>query len=219
MNELSIEQIQFTRYLGLTIDENLKYNLHTRSTCTKISPYIFALKRIRYLISEKTAWNIYFAYIHPHLIYMNSIWGSTSANHLHSLKVIQNKAIKIIKQLPSLHSTMELYNEKILPLSLLKNFESCCYIFKISKNLIKSNIELIYVSEIHSRNTRNIRNMNFFSVRSRTRVAQNSVVQRGITLYNNLPNAIKLSASVVEFKHKLKRHLAQTLLRNTNTQN
>lgn len=218
VNQFTVEQVSYARYLGLIIDENLKWNQHTRSIISKITPYMFALKKIRYLISERTAWNIYFAYIHPHLAYMNSIWGSTTINHLHNLKVIQNKSIKIIKLLPSVHPTSDLYNTKVLPISLLNKFEICCYIFKITKNLIKTNIQLVYISDIHSRNTRNNRNMNLYALKSRTQLAQNSILQRGIRLYNSLPYEIRQSRSISSFKYRVKQNLVEHFLHNTNTQ-
>lgn len=201
----TIQQVNLFRYLGLEIDQNLKWNSHISSICSKISPYIFALKKIRKFVTEPTAWKIYYAYIHPHLIYMNSIWGCTALTYLSSLKVLQNKSLKIIKGLPALNPSHELYNNKILPLHLLNKFETCCFIYKIVKNLVKTNITLIANSEIHAHDTRS--NSNFFIIRSRTRLAQRSLMNRGITLFNGLPNNIKNARSIIEFKVKLKQFL------------
>lgn len=99
INNTRLGQVKSSRYLGIVIDENLKWNLHITSICSAITPYIFALRKIRYCISKKVAWNISYAFIYPRLLYMNLIWGSTCTVHLNCLVVLQNKSIKIIKKI------------------------------------------------------------------------------------------------------------------------
>lgn len=56
--------------------------------------------------------------------------------------------------------------------------------------------------------------MNLFPLRFRTRVTQNSVMHRGVMLYNTLPLDIKTAQTIVTFKAKLKQYLLQNLLVN-----
>lgn len=209
-----VNQISCGKYLGILIDENLKWNMQVNSICSKIIPYMFALKKIRCFIAEKTAWNIYYAYIQPHLIYMNSIWGVSSAVHLRSLTVLQNKSIKIIKQLPPLHPTRDLYDKKVLPLQILNKYETCIYMFKTINRLIKSNFELIYISEIHDHNTRGSANRSLFALRYRTRISKNCVINQGIILFNSLPPAIRNITSLNEFKSVIRQYLWQNFSNN-----
>jgi len=39
---------------------------------------------------------LYYALIHPHLLYGLSIWGSNYPSYLKKLNILQNKAIKLI---------------------------------------------------------------------------------------------------------------------------
>lgn len=207
VNGTEIKQINSARYLGVIIDENLRWNLHTELVRSKISPYIFALRKLRHFISEKTAWKIYFAYIYPHLVYMNSIWGSAAEIHLQCIRTLQNKSIKIIKRLPILFPTNQLYNSHTLPLSLLNKYEICLFIYKIANNLIKTNLELTLVSNIHDRITRSVANNNLYPVRCRTTLAQNGIMSRGILLYNMLPMDIRNTVNIIIFKQKLRSYL------------
>lgn len=74
--------------------------------------------------------------------------------------------------------------------------------------LIKCNI----VSAVHNQRTR--QQNNIYQVQSRTSMAQNSVFQKGIRLFNNLPIEIKLSRSLPVFKTRLRVFLSQQLVQN-----
>jgi hypothetical protein len=73
-NEL-IERVESFRYLGYVIDEQLNSQAHIDHICAKISPMIYAIRRIRHFVNQKTLRLIYFSHIYSHLIFMNPIWS------------------------------------------------------------------------------------------------------------------------------------------------
>lgn len=202
-----LKQVEQTKFLGLIIDSNIKWTSHIINVENKLKTMTFALKKLRPLVTEDTAWKVYFAFVHPHIMYMNCIWGSTSNVHLLKLSRLQNGIIKIIKKLPRLTRSSDLYNEKVLALNNLNKFEIMIYLYKVQHGLIKCNIPLIRVSTVHTQRTR--QQNNIYQVLSRTSMAQNSVFQRGIRLFNNLPIEIKLARSLSSFKNRLRSHLSQ----------
>ena len=54
------------------------------------------LSKVRYLFLSSTLLLLYFAFIHPHLLFGLVIWGNSYSTYLVKLQRLQNKAIRII---------------------------------------------------------------------------------------------------------------------------
>jgi hypothetical protein len=93
---IPIEQVKTFKYLGLIIDEQLKWKHHIEHVINKIAPITGILWRTRHSTTLAMRRKIYFALIHSHLNYLAAIWGNTYKSHLKPLKVMQNKALKIV---------------------------------------------------------------------------------------------------------------------------
>jgi hypothetical protein len=196
-------------YLGLSIDQRLNWSSHVSKISRKISFFVYQLRRIRHSINRKTLLMVYFAYIKSHLTYLVPIWGSAAKVYLNCLQVLQNKAIKYMNFLPSDTPSRSLYNDSLLSLKQLYNYESIFLIHKMRCNLIKCNVPLLTNFSVTGRNTRaahHLRVPRFF-----TAGAQKSVFYKGLKLYNSLPEDIKSIASISEFKSKLKTHVSRTI--------
>lgn len=205
LNDTNISQVDCVDYLGLWIDQGLTWKTHILKVTSKINSIAFALRKIRKYISLDVAWNIYYAYIHPHFLYMNSIWGCSKTTVRFSLARIQNSIIKTIKKLPRLFPTNQLYSETLLQLSQLNKFEICVFFYKVINGRLKCNFTLISVSQVHNHNTRQRTHLHVHP--SRTSMARDSVISKGIQLYNSLPQSIKDERSFNIFKSKLRSYL------------
>ena len=64
-----ISRVEHTKSLGLNIDDRPSWSNHIKDPCRKISSAIGALRRIRPLISQSTAVQLYNALIQPHFDY------------------------------------------------------------------------------------------------------------------------------------------------------
>ena len=201
----TIYQVLTSKFLGLMIDYDLKWKTQISQITSKILPYLFALKKSRKFITERAAWSIYNAYIYPHLAYMAPIWGNASERFLNKIKVLQNSCIKIIRKLPPLTPTINLYDIKTLSLKNLIHYETVLLIYKIKHELLKSNVFLQNVNNIHNYNTR--QRDNFYINRCRTVLAENNVFYVGLRKFNVLPINLKQANSVSQFKRLLKIYL------------
>jgi len=70
--------------------------IHISNIENKLSRTVGILYKIRHYMPQKTFKMLYYALIHPHLLYDLSIWGSTYPSYLKKLSILQNKAIKLI---------------------------------------------------------------------------------------------------------------------------
>lgn len=205
INNERLSQVTEVDYLGLVIDKSLNWKSHITLVKKKITPFIFALRRVRGCLSTKSCWQLYNAFILPHLSYMNTVWGSAAASHLNVLKVLQNRVIKTIRKLPLLFPSASLYSPEVLPLNLLHKYNCLILVFKIKYKLVESNIRLIEFHDLHSHSTR--ARQNFYVSRPRTELALKHFFYSGITQFNALPNHLKLELNLSSYKKKLKKYL------------
>jgi hypothetical protein len=122
----------FSDYIGFL-------NWHNDCMLQSIPPKLFALRRTWMCISEEVAWQLYNGHIFSHLNYLCLIWSSASNSRLRVLRVLQNKAIKIIRMYGWRHPILDLYSPAILPFDVVCEFNLLIMIFKIKHGMLKSN--------------------------------------------------------------------------------
>ena len=93
-----ISRVEHTKSLGLNIDDRLSWSNHIKDLCRKISSAIGTLRRIRPLISQSTAVQIYNALIQPHFDYCAPVWDGLSSFLFEKLQKLQNRADRVILQ-------------------------------------------------------------------------------------------------------------------------
>ena len=93
-----IYRVEHATSLGLIIDDRLSWSNHIKELCRKISSAIGALRRIRSLISQSTAEQIYNALIQPYFDYCAPVWDELSSYLCEKLQKLQNRAARVILQ-------------------------------------------------------------------------------------------------------------------------
>ena len=202
LNGTQIERVESLRILGLYINETLNFSTHFENIQSKIIPFIFALKRIRHFISDRTAMNMYFAYVQSRLLYMNVIYHAAPNYLIESLEIIQRKALRIVLKKDWYCSKKDLYSFNCLPVSQLCEVSSLVLLFKIINNCCKNNVVIRTMSEIHNFNTRN--RSNFAIDITNTQLGAQNFYIRSLVSYNNIPTYIRNARSISAFKTKLK---------------
>ena len=78
IDDQSINRVDHTKSLDLTIDAQLSQGKHVKEICKKVSSAVGALRRVRPFISKETAIQIYNALIMPHFDYCSPVWDCLS---------------------------------------------------------------------------------------------------------------------------------------------
>ena len=111
---------QTYKLLGVHFDEYLNFDKHTSYICAKLSRSLYCIKRASNKLSKKSLLSLYYALIHPHLLYCINILSCTSKSNLSQLQIMQKKAIRIITKSKVNDHTGPLFKaNKILPFDLL----------------------------------------------------------------------------------------------------
>jgi len=198
------------KLLGVQLDETLSFKTHIETTSKKISKSIYCISRAKNLLSNKSLKSLYFALVHPHLLYCINIYSCAAPSSLKRLIILQKKAIRLINRAPALAHTQELFfNSNILPLEKLIQQAKLNFMHSIEYgygpptflNLWQKNYE-------RNPNSQNLRNANDYYLPA---IRVDSF--KKIPLYslpfewNNLPPEIKFQFNRTTFKRALRGHL------------
>ncbi len=138
INDIEINRVTSTKLVGVTIQENLKWDSHIAEITKKASSKLFFLGQLRKAkIPEKDLLTFYCSIIRPNLEYAVPVWGTGLSNALSkSIESIQRRALRIIKSELSYADCLHYFKLKRLD---TRRMDICRNIFKSvrsNKNVI-----------------------------------------------------------------------------------
>jgi len=120
MDGKEIQRAESCKYLGILIDRDLKWRHHIDYVYSKLVKFISIFYRIRIKLAPEIHRMIYFAFVHPHLLYGIEVNGNTTSNYLSKLIILNNKLLRILQNKSIKTHNSELYKEYCtIPLHLL----------------------------------------------------------------------------------------------------
>ena len=138
-NELSlnIDITTVTKFLGVIIDNKLKWSTHILYIRKKIAKGIGILLKARKCFNNETLLSLYHTFVYPYLSYCIHVWGRAYDTHLNDLIVLQNKFIRIINGVPSKTNVERLYvTMGILSLKRIYNHAIGLFMYKYVNNML-----------------------------------------------------------------------------------
>ena len=198
-----LSHVRNTKFLGLHLTYNLDWTNHIADICKKISKYVGIFFRVKDLIPYRCKRLLYFSLVHCHLTYLLTIWGVSSENKLHALKILQNKLIKILFDMPIRTHTSDVYkNTNILSISSQLQFSSSLLIKNLILNKVHTNTAILINRDVHTYNTRNS-NRPYTFPKKTTTFGTKSCLNNSLSNYNSLNSDIRNIENVKTFKKKL----------------
>ena len=92
---LTVECESSTKFLAVSIDENLTWRDHIHTVKNKIAKNIGLLYQGKHYFHENCLKQIYFAYTHAYLNYANITWAGTHKTKLKKVQSKQKHALRI----------------------------------------------------------------------------------------------------------------------------
>lgn len=204
INDNSISRVSSFKYLGLTLQDNLKWDKHVDSVCKKIMGIACVVKRMGSKVNFNTKLSLYYAMVNSQLGYLSPVWSTAATNcNKNRLQIAQNQAIRSIFYYE--YNTLEMSTTQIMTKYSILNVQQLfrqnemLMIFKITKNLFKSNYKINTVS-IHHYPTRAamIPRPSAF----RTNVGKNSIFRSCTKTFYDMQLNLLSNLSVHSFKKK-----------------
>jgi len=201
-----LDRVFVTKYLGLYIQDNLRWSIQIKKLSAKIAPHVGMISKIRHYFSQKVVLMYYYAFIHSHLSYAISIWGNTYTTALNPILILQKKSIRYLTfSNPISHSQPIFQLLNILPFHNLFQFSICIIMFKVKYNILLSKLMKDNIlKSIHNHNTRQNLNTNYFIQGINNNYGKFKLSYLGPVIWNKLPNEIKSISSLAIFKKKAK---------------
>lgn len=188
----NIEKINCTKFLGLTIDNNLSWNSHIQCISKKISSGLYVLRRMSLFCEQEILKSIYCAHIHSYISYGLAVYGGTSKRNLDHILILQKKAIRIILNLDADVSVKHCFSQLGI-LTVYDQYILNC-IVRIKNQLQNFSLR----RDFHGYNTRNRNqidishhNLSFYTKKSS---------HMGVKFFNHLPSTVKSDINKDSFK-------------------
>ena len=198
-----VRQVPSTKTLGLTLDENLTWKNHIEVISKKVSSGIGALKRVRGLMDRETAIKVYKGFIEHYFSYCASVWAGIGVTLSDRLQKLQNRAARVITQSTYDISSRDLLNElQGNSLSINRDKQKAIFMFKTVNGLTPQYLEEMFSSRIGHYTLRDS-NRKLFIPKPNTDYLKPSFSYSGASLWNSLPESLRLSPSLTSFKTNL----------------
>ena len=120
INGARINKQSSCKYLGIIIDERLRWSEHIDYIDKKILKFTGIFYKMRYKMPKDCLRNLYFALVYPHLLYGIELYANTCKSFLIKLSMLNNKLLRILQFAKIEAPVLSLYaTYNILPLNLL----------------------------------------------------------------------------------------------------
>lgn len=206
-----IEEVDRFKYLGVLIDNLLKWDLHIREIVAKCASLCGILRKLSSFVPRHVLLKMYYAFIHCRYQYGISVWGSSYNTYLKEIQVQQNRCVKSIYRLPFLQPTNTLYSamdHNILPVVGLYTMKVGVTMFKIINNEnLHHNWSFNAASHEHQTRQAHLLQRSGF----RTEIGRRRFVNMGPSVFNQIPDSVKNSASISLFKKGMANHIKNNI--------
>lgn len=197
---VNIKQSNSVTYLGVVVDEHLRWDRHVNNLIRKLRGLLFKFKYLKQIFSIQHMMILYYSLVQSQLCYGIIGWGGVTNNYLSALEVIQKWFLKIIYGRNKTYPTENLFKESgVLDVRQLFFFAICVELYK-NQHLISFRTHgystrykeiLCEKDKVHK--TAAERSYNFLIPR----------------VHDMLPEYIKSSRSLHVYKHRVKQWILQ----------
>lgn len=191
LNGIKITKSNCYKYLGVIIDENLTFNRHLEYIQKKLYKKLGVFKRINNKLSKASKIIFYKSLVAPHFDYCSTILFIMNKSQTESVQVIQNKCMRIILNVDRLYSRRQM----LLQLDWMSvnhrlHYNTLKFIHGMVSGKLPRylNKHLMSNREVHNYNTRNF---HYRLPGYKKSSSQQSILHKGMMVYNNLQTFFK----------------------------
>lgn len=204
INNVEIESVKQYKYLGIIIDDKLKFKENVDYICKKFGMKIGVLARLRRNIDYVTCVNIYKTVTAPNLDYVSTILLNCNEGEFDRLQKMQNKAMRIILRASRLTPIKEMLSVLcFLSVKQRVMYNVMILVYKIKNKLVPQYFDDMFkfVKDVHRYSTRGKNDFRLPAVNKEN--TKKTLFYRGIEVFNELPVELKSEICLRKFKKEL----------------
>ncbi len=208
LNDVSLQRVGYTKFLGVIIDENLTWKKHIDAISKTISRNAGMLTKLKHYVPEYILYSLYCTLILPYINYGILIWGNTCKTYLDKLIKLQKWAIRTISYEHYRCHTGPLFKKhNVLNICDTFKLELGLFMYKHQTNHLPSVFSEYFVrnNQIHKYQTRNASD---YSInKTKKKYSDRAIRTTGPILWNSLDVNLKQCKTVKHFKNAYKSNL------------
>ena len=209
LGEKTLTKVESTKYLGLHLDDKLKWHEHLKSIATKVNINNARLRRLNKVLPLDIRTKIHNSVNIPILDYASTVWGDFST-HVHDfITRLEHKCARAITgKYDYIHTRgADIMNEiNVSKFNDRLKYQKSLLMYKAihgtAPDFIKNYIT--FKSDITHRQLRSSDNLELYIPKPTKHIFTKSLQYSGPHLWNTLPKHIKKSKSLSEFKRLYK---------------
>ena len=214
INDTHLDHVRSMKHLGLMLDENLLWNDQINHLAKSVAPKMYCLRKLRKSLPPSILNKIFSLCIQPHIDYCCTVWGFLPDGKINKVQHIQNSAARLVK------NNFDFINVRGLQLvkdlgwqnfTERRDFMTSTLMFKSIHGLAPTYLsdQVTMIHDIIPYGTRSTYDMNVHIPPARTEYFKRSFQYTGGTLWNKLPDNVKESSTLLQFKNNYKQSYLQ----------
>ena len=211
LHDAPLSQVTVCPYLGIQLDQCLKWDAHVLNLCKKVASKLSVLNRLRNILSREMLSRQYLLCIQPCIDYAISVWGTYSKQLKDMITRLQHRAARIVTGIfdfINFRAANLMENLGWHSFDKRRDYFTATMMFKCINGLapLRLTNELSVIGDAHSANTRASSNGNILVPMPHVEQFRNSFKYRGAVLWNTLPRDIREAQNIDEFKYRYRKH-------------
>lgn len=189
-----LEETKTTKFLGLHIDNNMKWQAHLEFVCNKLSQSAYALYLLSKKVSQQAVLVAYHSYVASRMRYGIIFWGNATNNE--RVLIAQKRCIRAIRGLKRMDSCKPHFKElRILTFPSLYIYEVALFV-KRHPQLFPKVLRARRSDQVCSR-------------AGKTALFNKSILAMAPKIYNKIPKPIRECQDIIIFRRLLFNHLTE----------
>jgi len=211
INENTIQKVEYVKFLGVYIDQYMKWNEHISRKCNQISRTIGTLSRLKNILPRPIMLTLYSSLIVPYITYGVVAWGNTDNSQIKRMSILQKRSVRLINGSKYNSHTGPIFRSlRLLTLQDIFHLECCKVFAKFCQGQLPQYLNNIFVNSSSTplysfRNTTNIT-----TPLVKTKFEEQLILFKVASAWNSLPINIKSykehPKSVKYFCNQFKNH-------------
>ena len=200
MNDVVVPDDTHIKDLGVTFQDDLKFEEHISKICATANSRLGVIKKVIHCIEKDGFLILFKSLVRPILEYCNVIWSPYLRKHHKMIEQIQRRATRMVRGVDNLNYSgrLRFFNlntlfyrrrraDLIKVFRIINGIDSLCFneFFELDLGITRGN------------------NRKFIKPRANTSIRIHSFSHRVINDWNELPNSVVMSISINSFKSSL----------------
>ena len=208
INNQALKLSESVKYLGVTLDHFLNWNINTNSLCSKLSSANGVISKLRHYLPISTLIEIYYALFFSHLNYSCQIWGQNFNHNVERVFILQKRCLRLITFSDFNAPSSEIFARlNLLKVSDLIQLRNITLVHDILNNKCPIRVSNVFSLNYYQHNHQTRGNVNHLLVRPSFRTfmyGTNSITYKSILQWNEFQSKFPDSQLTNFSRNKLK---------------